>query len=342
MTAISLLGTSAYLPETVVDNAFFGAGEGSTSVMFKGSRERRHVAPDETAVSMIGRATESLRDRLGSEVLRQIDLVMTNVTIPDEGFTGCGASACRRIGVTPRRIVDLHNSGCVAFIYMLELARDLMAAGQVKTALLCCVQNAAGRIFRHEQNRSRPQSGIPGDGCGVGYVAASDQAPVHSIVTRAYPEFADDMRGCCDEGRSYWEPREGPMYLDFEERRVGRIVLRGNRLVPEIIAEACRAAGMRTDEIDLLVTNQPNAFFLRNWREALMVPPERQVESFDVHGNLFGAAIPINLTRAADAGRLSPGVRVALGGFSHAGDYAAAAIWEPKAIGAGRPPEGAA
>lgn len=329
MRPISLVGTAAYLPETVVDNAFFGGDNRATSGMFNGSRARRHVAPGETAASMIERATSTLRTRLGNDELREVDLVLTNVSCPDQPFTGCGASASRLLGLKPKRVVDLHNTGCVSFVFMLELARDLMHAGVVKNALLCCVQNAAGRVFAHEENRTRPQSAVPGDGCGVGYVVANDSAPVRGIVSHAYGDYADDMRMACDDPSPWYAPRSHPLYIDFTEDRIAKIVARGNKLVPEVVLEACRAAELKPSELDLLVTNQPNAVFLRNWREALQLPKEKHVESFEDYGNLFGAGIPINLAKAADAGRLTKGARVALGGFSHAGDYAAGAIWQP-------------
>jgi 3-oxoacyl-[acyl-carrier-protein] synthase-3 len=76
----------------------------------------------------------------------------------------------------------------------------------------------------------------------------------------------------------------------------------------------------------LLVTNQPSPIFLRNWREALELPPERHHDTYARYGNLFGAALPINLEDALARGKLAPGALVALAGFSHAGDYAAAAV----------------
>jgi 3-oxoacyl-[acyl-carrier-protein] synthase-3 len=78
--------------------------------------------------------------------------------------------------------------------------------------------------------------------------------------------------------------------------------------------------------IDLLVTNQPNSIFLRNWREALELPREKHHDTFDTYGNLFGAAIPINIEDALRSNKLAPGNLLALAGFSHAGDYAAAAL----------------
>lgn len=328
MTAISLLGTASHLPHTIVDNQFFGVDQkGATSGMFKGSKERRHVAPGETGVSMIEQASRKLQSRLGFSFEQDVDLVLTNVSCPDSPFTGCGASVSRVLGIKPKWVLDLHNTGCVAFVYMLGVARELMASGAIKTALLCCAQTAAGRVFNHAENRVRPQSSVPGDGCGVGYVVANAESPIRGFIQRSYGDYADDMTVRCDEGAEWWAPHRSSLYIDFTESKIAKIVARGNALVPAMVTEACKAAELPVKDIDVLVTNQPNAFFLRNWREALTVPKEKQVETFEEYGNLFGAAIPINLERAADTGLAKKGARVALGGFSHAGDYAAAAVW---------------
>jgi len=74
-----------------------------------------------------------------------------------------------------------------------------------------------------------------------------------------------------------------------------------------------------------LVTNQPNRIFLRNWREALELPAERHVDTFDECGNLFAAGIPVNLERAIGTGRLAAGGVAMLAAFAHAGDFAGAA-----------------
>jgi len=112
----------------------------------------------------------------------------------------------------------------------------------------------------------------------------------------------------------------------FTDERVASIITRGNRIVPEMVVAACAAAGVRTRDLGLLITNQPNPIFLRNWREALELPPAVHHDTFDRLGNLFGAAIPVNLEDALAHGKPAPGQLLALAGFSHAGDYAAAAV----------------
>jgi 3-oxoacyl-[acyl-carrier-protein] synthase III len=323
---VSLLGVASYLPERVVTNEFFAPGASTRRGMFTAPTTRRHVGLDETAAEMIEHASARLFERLGLNAARDVDILFTNVAIPDQAFTGCGAEVANRLGARPRWIIDLHNSGCVAFIYMMDLASTLLKATGAHGALLCTVQNAAGRIFSNREVRTKTQAPVPGDGCGVGYVALSDAAPILSIVQHCQPEFASDMVACADDGRRYWEPGASPISVSFTDARVAAIIERGNRIVPQVVTEACREAGLSVRDIELLITNQPNPIFLRNWREALELASDLHHDTFDKYGNLFAAGIPINLEDALAHGKLAHGGILALGGFSHAGDYAAASI----------------
>ena len=325
MTAISLLGVASYLPARVVANDFFAGRTPARRGMFTAPETRRHVPRDLPAAEMIANAASVLLGRVGQKP-EAIDIIFTNVTIPDEPFTGCGADVARRLGANPRWVIDLHNTGCVSFIYMLELARLFLQHTGARGALLCTVQNAAGRLFSQPGVRETAQAPVPGDGCGVGYVVPGDESPVLSVLHRLHRDCANDMTVTAEDGRKYWEPGLSPINVAFTEERVASIIARGNRLVPDIVQEACRLADIRTQDINLLITNQPNPVFLRNWREALELPPESHHDTFNKYGNLFGAAIPVNLDDAIESGRVKPGALVALGGFSHAGDYSAAAI----------------
>ena len=320
------MGVASYFPEKVVTNDFFSPGAGTRKGMFTAPTTRRHVGPDETAAEMIAKASARLFANLRLDAMRDVDILFTNVAVPDQAFTGCGAEVAHRLGCRPRWVVDLHNTGCVAFIYMMDLARMILQATDARGALLCTVQNAAGRVFSDPEVRMKSQAPVPGDGCGVGYVAVSEISPIQALVHRCQPEFAADMSASADDGRHYWQPGSSPISIRFTDERVASIIERGNRIVPEMVEEACTAAGIQPHDIRLLVTNQPNPIFLRNWREALELPKEVHHDTFDVYGNLFSAGIPVNLEDALAHGKLAGGGVLALGGFSHAGDYTAAAI----------------
>ncbi|HVY36899.1 MAG TPA: 3-oxoacyl-ACP synthase, partial [Polyangia bacterium] len=220
MTTVSLLGVASDLPPNVVGNEFFAPGAAARRGMFRAPTTRRHVGRDDTAADMIQRAAARLIDRLGLNAARDIDILFTNVTLPDQPFTGCGAEVAYRLGARPRWVIDLHNTGCVSFIYMIELARALMATGEARGALLCNVQTAAGRVFAHPEVRLTSQAPVPGDGCGVGFVAASEASPVLSVVHRCQGEFAGDMTVAAADGRRYWEPGPSPITVAFTDERV--------------------------------------------------------------------------------------------------------------------------
>jgi 3-oxoacyl-[acyl-carrier-protein] synthase-3 len=332
MKTVSLIGASSYMPRQIVDNAFFQDGpEERAHVMFRGVKQRHHVSRDETARVMIVEAARKLADRLNLNLQKDVDVLMTNVTSPDQPFTGCGADVGRALGCRPDWILDLHNGGCVSFIAMIAQAQALMTCHGARTALLCNVQNSGGRLFANEQTRHLKQARIPGDGCGVGYLVASGECPVKAVVQRNYCEYAGDMAVVRSDGSDWWEPSLACTYVDFNDSKLIHIMGRANRIVPEVIGEACRRAGLPTTEIGTLITNQPNNLFLRNWREALQVPPQRQVSTFERHGNLFGAALPVCLEDAIDSGQLRANSHLVLGGFAHAGDFAASAVvhWKP-------------
>lgn len=327
MKPVSLVSAASYLPETIIDNDFFSTDdEQRDHPMFRGTQFRRHVGNNDTIVSMIENAAKKLAEEINLIFDRDVDILLINVTCLDIPFTGSGAAVAHRLGAKPKFIIDAHNGGCVSFLYMMDIARTLMAGSDAKTALICNVQNAAGRLFNQPENRKRPQSAVPGDGCGVGYLVANDTSPVLSLVTRSYGQYAEDMKVVNDDRTPWWIPSSKPVYVEFSERKLAAVVGRGNRIVPEALNAALDAAGMNAQQIHKMITNQPNHFFLRNWREAMRLQEDQQIHTFHDHGNLFGAALPVSIAHGMETGRLNTGDFLLLGGFSHAGDYAAGAV----------------
>ncbi|MGW0733746.1 3-oxoacyl-ACP synthase III family protein [Streptomyces sp. NPDC002851] len=330
MQPVGIVDFGSHLPETVVGPEFFLDEEApvdplADSPLFRVPPTRHHAARDDSAAEMIEKAARPIFERLGREPYGNVDILITNVLLPDELFTGIGAQAAHRLGIDPEWIVDLHNGGCASFMYMVRLAQKIMADGAARTALIANVQNIAGRMFTQSEVRTRSHASIPGDGCGVAYLAADAPSPVLGVRTRSIPEYAFDLGLKTPDGRKFWEPGTGQMDIEFDPTKTTEILERGNSLVPELVRELCVDIDERPADIDVLVTNQPNRIFLKNWREALDLKPERHLDTFDRFGNLYGAAVPITLDQAARAGELREGDLVMMSGFAHAGDFAAAA-----------------
>ena len=329
MSAVSLADVSVYLPENRVPAQYYadfaGTDDLRDNLMFRAPEYRHHVDPALSNVDMIAAATTGLLERHGADVLADVDVLLTHSQLPDLPIVGAGGEVAHRLGIDPEWIIDVHNGGCAAFVLMLKLARQLLASGAGRTALLALAQGCAGKIFDQPHVRTKAQSSVPGDGAAVALVTRSDESPILDIECRYYGEYAGDMTLTSDPPRLWWQPGTGEGYVSFNENKIMKVLARGNRLVPEVVLAVCDRIGIKSSELDLLVTNQPNRVFLRNWNEALELPRERHHDTFHECGNLFGVGIPVNLHHAITAGHLHHGDTIMMAGFAHAGDFAGAA-----------------
>jgi 3-oxoacyl-[acyl-carrier-protein] synthase-3 len=326
---VSLIDVSSYLPGEPIGADYYAqfaeSDELRDNVMFRAPKFRHHIGPDETAVDMVERAAQGLIERHGRDVIESADVLITHTQMPDMPFYGAGGGIAHRLGMRPSWVLDLHNGGCAAFVLALNVARGLLTSGQGHTALIAVAQNAAGQVFDQPGVRRKAQSAIPGDGAAVGLVTLSDQSPILDVECRTYGEYAGEMTITTDGPRKWWQPGAGEVCIGFTETNVAKVLARGNRQVPEVAYAVCDRIGLKPKDIDLLVTNQPNRMFLRNWREALELPAERHHDTFDECGNLFGAGIPVNLDRAISEGQIEAGDVIMMAAFAHAGDFAGAA-----------------
>ncbi|WP_368681730.1 3-oxoacyl-ACP synthase III family protein [Mycobacterium intracellulare] len=325
----SLTDLSTYLPGKPIGADYYAqfadSDELADNLMFRAPTFRHHVGADETAVDMVERAAAGLIERHGQEVIAHADVLITHTQLPDMPFYGGGGSIAHRLGMRPNWVLDLHNGGCAAFVLGLKVARQLLTSGQGRTAVIAVAQNAAGQIFDQPGVRRKAQSCVPGDGAAVALVTLSDDSPILDVECRTYGEYAGDMTLSIDPPRKWWQPGPGEGCIGFTESKIAKVLARGNRQVPEVALAVCDRIGLCSKDIDLLVTNQPNRVFLRNWREAIEVPRERHRDTFDECGNLFGAGIPVNLDRAISDGQVKAGDIVMMAAFAHAGDFAGAA-----------------
>ncbi|MFL0288903.1 3-oxoacyl-ACP synthase III family protein [Mycobacterium sp. SMC-21] len=326
---VSLLDVSTYLPGEPISADYYAQFADSDdlrdNLMFRAPKFRHHVAPDETAIDMVERAAAGLVDRHGADTLADVDILITHTQLPDMPFYGGGGGMANRLGMKPNWVIDLHNGGCAAFILGLKLAKQLIASGEGRTALVAVAQNAAGQVFDQVTIRPKAQASVPGDGAAVGLVAASDVSPILDVECRTYGEYAGDMTMSVDPPRKWWQAGPGEGCIGFTESKITKVLARGNRQVPEVAYAVCDRIGLAPKDIGLLVTNQPNRVFLRNWREALELPESKHRDTFDECGNLFAAGVPVNLDRAITDGQVGEGDVVMMAAFAHAGDFAGAA-----------------
>ncbi len=98
--SISLIDVEAVMPKKVVLNDYFGEEEArQKNRMFSGTIERRHMEREEMASDYFAQAAQNIFSRLNLDPQSDVDMILTNVSIPDESFTGCGAVVNKKFKV---------------------------------------------------------------------------------------------------------------------------------------------------------------------------------------------------------------------------------------------------
>ncbi|MDF2822854.1 MAG: 3-oxoacyl-ACP synthase, partial [Mycobacterium sp.] len=208
MTTVSLVDVSTYLPENRVPAQYYadfaGTDDLRENLMFRAPEYRHHVHQDWTNVDMVEQATAGLLARHGGEVLGEVDILLTHSQLPDLPIMGAGGEVAHRLGMHPEWIIDVHNGGCAAFVLMVKLARQMLASGAGRTALIAVAQTCAGKVFDQSEVRTKAQSSVPGDGAAVALLRVSNESPILDVDCRFYGEYAGDMMLESDPPRQWW------------------------------------------------------------------------------------------------------------------------------------------
>jgi 3-oxoacyl-[acyl-carrier-protein] synthase-3 len=87
------------------------------------------------------------------------------------------------------------------------------------------------------------------------------------------------------------------------------------RVLPRMVQECLEEHALALDDIDLVVSHQPNPLLLARACAQAGVPPERVLITGDLVGNIGAGSVPFGLARAEATGRLREGDRVLLMAF---------------------------
>jgi 3-oxoacyl-[acyl-carrier-protein] synthase III len=320
MPGAQIVDVVNFMPERVVPVAGDLCGE--DSAFFRGIRERRFASPDYLSEDLGALVTQRLLERTG-ERPEDLDLLLVSCIFTDSFWPGIGPAIQHRVGARNATIMNIDTS-CASYLSGLNAARAYIESGQCQKVALITVTNFISRLAEHQQKKA----GAPlGDGASATLITAGESSFLAQYershgenygLLHFDPDLVDGVF------RPYWERGCGPITVSFSDEMVDKIRDNSKRLVPEAVLESLRRAGKSTDDVDLLITHQPNDLFLADWRERIGIGPPRAYDTLAKYGNMFQGTIPVTLADAIEAGRVARGDILALGTFSNGGDFVSA------------------
>lgn len=325
-----ILGVGHYVPERVVSNDDLAALMDTSDAWIRersGIRERRFVEPGTMTSSEMGaRAARRALAAAGLEA-GDLDLIICATLNPDYFFPGNGVFLQQLLGCREIGALDVRTQ-CTGFVYGLSVADQFIRTGHYEHVLVVGteIQSTALELA----DRGRNMAVLFGDGAGAAVIGPSpdDRHGVLDSRLHSQGEYAKEL---WLEGPSGFLPRRmEPAMLDdgrWYPQMNGRAVFKhAVTRFGEVINESLEACGLSPEDIDLLVPHQANQRITEAVGKALGLAPERVFSNIERYGNTTAASIPIALSEAVAAGRISPGDLVVLAAFGSGFTWASAVL----------------
>jgi len=283
-----------------------------------GVNMRYWCAANETALDLALSACRRLFARCAIDPL-YIDAIIFCTQSPDYIMPPNSCIMQNRLGLRTAIAAFDFTHACSGFIYGLYCAKALVRSGAAKNVLLVTAETYSKWINPDD----RGPATLFGDGAAAVLVAAGPVG-IGSIVmatdgsgerafcipaggARLPTDMASQAVATDKNGNSRLPTNihmDGVAILDFVKDKV-----------PRLIRDLLEQAGLKIDDLDLVVFHQASQMALDVLNRIMHIPVEKRFSNLALVGNTVSASIPIALRDAEKQGVLKPGMKVMVVGF---------------------------
>ncbi len=323
---VCIAGTGSYLPEKVMTNADLEKIVDTSEewiVTRTGIRERRIAAEDEFTSHMAAKAGAKALEQAGIEAA-DIQLIIVATITPD---TLTPATACyvqQHLGAQGAVAFDI-SAACSGFLYAMKIAKRLISDGAFENALIIGAEKLSA--FINWEDRSTCV--LFGDGAGAAVLRKAEKPGDGEILAT---EMGTDGR----QTRLLNIPGGGsacPITINNADQRLATLAMLGREVFKHAVTrmkqsaeKVIERAGLKAEDIALVVPHQANLRIIDAIAERLDVPYDRVFTNLQKYGNTSAAAVAIALDEANRSGAIKKGEHVVLVVFGAGLTWAAGAI----------------
>jgi len=340
-----ITGSGVGIPKNVVSNDVLSKVMDTTDEWIRtrsGVVERRYADEGEGSAEL-GMIAAQNALAAAERTTADIDAMIFATMTPDFYFPGNGPIVQAKMGFAEIPTFDIRQQ-CSGFLYGLDLADSLIQSGKHRRVLLIgadvhtplmpwrrgwSVTIGEDREVSREDyefnTRFRDRTVLFGDGAGAVVVEASENGERGFILSRLFTN-GSNMEALYMKGGSRQRP-----WIEPEQITSGELipVMEGREVfkqavtkMPEAVRAVCAAAGVRVEDLDILLIHQANLRIVEGVTKQLALPAEKVPHNIERYGNTTSGTLPILFHECVLDGRIRPGMLVcftALGSGLHWG-----------------------
>ena len=308
-----IAGIGAAAPSTVITNADLEKTLDTSNdwiVERTGIRERRVLQPNEALSDLFVSASRKALAAAGLE-MAAIDTIICGTCTPDRRLPSAACDVQAKLGGGTAAAFDV-VAACPGWLYSLTVAEGLIASGASQRVLAMGGDRLSSIVDWQDRNTAV----LFGDGAGAAVLVPSvDNRGILSTALGADGTLADLLyipAGGSTEPPTEAIIRDRRLFVKMAGREVFKVAV---RRMAQACHQALGKAGLRPQDIDLLVPHQANLRIINSTAGEVGVPIEKVVINIDRYGNTSAGTIPMALVEAEQSGRLKPGMVVLLVSF---------------------------
>lgn len=315
MLAVKIAGSGWYLPERRVSNAELAEQMGTSAGWIErvtGIQERRYVT-GETSLSMGVEASRMALVDAGLQI-GDLDAIISAAAAPVQAIP-CTASLLQRELHAPEGVsacFDL-NATCLGFLFALQTAAHLVAAGAYRNILICCSEVASSSLNPQE----RESMVLFGDAAAAVIISRNTSDEKSALWHAQFETHSSgaDLTQILGGGTLHHpnHPATRPE-MNLFHMSGPAVFKQGSLLIQPFLARFFSNLGWTPEQIDAVVPHQASRHAVEQLTKRLGFTGDQVVLNLARRGNCISASIPLAFSEAAHAGRIQRGDRVLLVG----------------------------
>lgn len=311
--SVGILGIGAYVPDKILTNQDLERIVDTSDqwITERTGIKERHIAAPEQATSDLAYMAAKMALQDANVAPEEIDLIILGTATADHIFPSCACEVQAKLGCVNAGAFDL-VAGCSGFVYNLIVASQMLQGGHFKKILIIGAETLS-RIINWED---RNTCVLFGDGAG---------AAVIGEVEEGYGVLGLDM-GADGRGGPYLiQPAGGsrmPATPETASAHEHTIHMNGPevfkfaiQIMGKTAKRALANANLQPEDLDMLFPHQANMRIITSAAKRLKLPMDKVWVNVNKYANTSAASIPIALTEAQRAGKLTKGMNIILDGF---------------------------
>jgi 3-oxoacyl-[acyl-carrier-protein] synthase-3 len=307
-----IVGLGTYLPKKVLTNLDLEKMVDTSDEWIKtrtGIRERR-IAEKGTATSEL--AYMAAKSAIKNAGLRpkDIELIIVATITPDMQFPSTSCMVQKKLGAFSAACFDI-GAACSGFIYGMNIAREFLANGTYKNALIIGAELLSTIVDWSDRNTCI----LFGDGAGAAVLVPSKSNGIISTYLGADGRDSEllTLPGGGSRFPATYETLNNKLhFLKMSGNEVFKMAV---RIMADAVNKALSKCNLTCKDIDCLIPHQANIRIIKSVAKRINLCDEKVYINLERYGNMSSASTAVALAEAVKTGKIKKGDIVALVAF---------------------------